>query len=40
MKFVDLGFLKLKYVEQYEGTCVASGYYMVFFGIFRLMGSG
>ena len=40
MKFVDLGFVMLKFVEQSDSTCVANGYYMVFFGIFRLMGSG
>ena len=40
MKFVDLGFVKLKFVEQYHSTCVANGYYMAFFGVFRLMGSG
>ena len=37
---MDLGFVKLKFVDQYNTTCVASGYYMVVFGIFRLMGSG
>ena len=29
---MDLGFVKLKFVEQYDSTCVASGYYMVVFG--------
>ena len=37
---MDLGFVKLKFVDQFDSTCVASGYYMVDFGIFRLMGSG
>ena len=37
---MDLGFVKLKFVEQYDSTCVSSGYYMGFFGIVRLMGSG
>ena len=40
IEFVDLSFVRLKFVEQYDSTCVANGYYIVVFGIFRLMGSG
>ena len=38
---MDLGIVKLKFVEQYDSTCtcVASGYYIAFSCIFRLMGS-
>ena len=32
--------MKLKFVERYDSTCVANGYYMVFFGMFGLMGCG
>ena len=36
---MDLGFVKLNFVDQHDSTCIANRYYMVVSGIFRLMGS-